>query len=236
LVCEYSLQKHCPGVEVIHTYDVPFIPSETQNKLHRDRWEGGPEWLPVDKPTGTMFSFCRAMVPEICGFEGEAIYLDSDMIVFESIEAVWNLPMNGAKILRLEAGQFAVMKWDCEDVQAWSIGTMLRAGIPYREILTGRIYPKGFVRCAIPNKWNSTDRMPKGGGLLHFTRMPTQPWVRPGHPLGGVWFDLLAEAVESGFLHPDLVHHEVREQDITSTWQAAIWPQPHVLTELEKRL
>lgn len=54
----------------------------------------GPEWeYPLDGiKVGTGFSLRRWMIPSRCEFEGRAIYLDADQLVFSDIRGLWNKP------------------------------------------------------------------------------------------------------------------------------------------------
>ncbi len=237
LVCEYTLKKYCPEAEVIHTFDRPFL-LDGDNTIHRDRWEDPCEWISTRHPIGTLFSFCRHMVPEICGFKGEAIYIDADKILFDSIKKIWDIPMGDARMLRMKNGQFAVMKMNCAGLKRYTIWTLLvDLRVSYRDLLRGRYLPEGWIAPKIPDTWNHLDRYYEGvTKLLHFTHMQSQPWVRPGHKFGYLWFDALAEAVTDGFILYETVEKEIKKQDLKKVWQAAVWPQPHCLEELRKRL
>src|SRR5689334_22832572 len=75
----------------------------------------------------TPFSFQRFYIPALAGFQGRAIYLDSDMQVFRDIRELWTLPFEGADLLAVrepgESGrrpQFSVMLLDC-DALAWNL-------------------------------------------------------------------------------------------------------------------
>ncbi len=228
LVCEYTIRKHCPDAEVVHTYDRPFLDG-TSRRRHRDRWEEPCGWLDAGTPLGTMFSFARHMVPEICGHEGRAIYLDADMILFASVQELWDMPMGGAWVLRVP-GQFAVAVLDCEALEPYPIRRLLREfSLP--ALQQAKHLPRERVATSIPPQWNHTDRYAEGTKLLHYTNMRTQPWVEPGHRGGGQWFSALAEAVASGAISEETVREEVR--DGKAAWVAATWPQPHVLRALE---
>ena len=45
---------------------------------------------PANRPR-TPFSFQRFLIPELCGFKGRGIYVDSDMQVFEDIRGLWKV-------------------------------------------------------------------------------------------------------------------------------------------------
>lgn len=65
----------------------------------------------------TPFSGFRWAVPELCGFEGRAIYTDSDVIVRGDIADLWNMPLEPGKIVIAKGGRhswrFCVSLWDC---------------------------------------------------------------------------------------------------------------------------
>lgn len=233
LVCEFSIRKHCPvGVEVIHTWDRHFIRNGAERDWHRDRWDADCEWVKCH-PIATLFSYCRLMVPEICGFQGEAIYLDADMLVYADIREVWDLPMGDALVLRLEDGQFSVLKLQCAGVEQYRIRELIRANHSYRTLMNGLFLPPESIRRVIPNTWNCCDAVRPGMRLLHYTNMRTQPWLIPGHRHAAHFFDLLAEAVSAGFIARETVVASIQPP---SEWWAAMPPQPHVLRELDARL
>jgi hypothetical protein len=79
---------------------------------------------PGDAPAGwrterwaTPFSGFRWAVPARCGFEGRAIYMDTDMIVLGDIADLWRSPIDAPAILscRTDTGmnRYGVMLWDC---------------------------------------------------------------------------------------------------------------------------
>lgn len=236
LVCEYTIKKHCPDTEVIHTWHQPFL-KKGDRILHRDRWAEPCEWLPAKSPLGTMFSYCRHMVPEICGNEGQAIYVDADMLVFASVQEVWDLDFGAAVVLGVEQDhQYSVLKIDCASLRNWTMRRFLTGTYSHDQIMRGKhLAEHEFVR-KIPNVWNHKDRRTSATKLLHYTKMPTQPWVFTTHAFGEVWFNELAEAVQEGVIARTTVEEEIKEQDLRKVWPAAAWPQPHVIEELERRL
>jgi hypothetical protein len=232
LVAEYTIKKHCPNAEVIHTWDKPFCKDGRNNKIVRDSWDDECNWVPTpdNYPTGTLFSFCRVMVPEICGHEGRAIYIDADMILYGDVCELWDMPMGKAWVLRIP-GQWSVCMFDCAAMAPYTLRNLLAEGYKYSQLLQCKYLPSKRVSATIPTTWNHTDRFQAGKTkLLHYTYMPTQPWVKPGHRAGGKWFAQLKEAVEAGAISEDLVRGEIR--DGLDSWVAACWPQPHVLKEI----
>lgn len=239
LVCHYTIIRTCPRAEVTHTFDRPFLLEGAVNQHHRASWDNDDLWIPTGYPHGTMFSYCRWMTAEILGNVGEGIYLDSDMILMKnaSIEEVHRHPMGDAAVLTVKGHhQTSVCKLDCEMLAAFPVRRLLME-FSYRDVIRGRHLPEGWVRGELPTEWNVLDRFHAGTKLIHYTRMPTQPWINPAkHRAGDIWFDTLAEAVQTGFLTMETVREEIREQNRGKEWQAALYPQPHVLECLEARL
>lgn len=195
-VLEFSIRKHASlAVDVVPLHEVGIdIP------LPRD---------PAKRPR-TPFSFQRFLIPQAAGYQGRAIYLDSDMQVFRDIREIWSLDMTGADLLaaREPTGtgrkpQFSVMLLDCAALR-WNIADIV-ARLDADEFSYGqlmgdmRVAPR--IRDDIPPTWNSLERYEAGvTGLVHYTDMPTQPWVSAANPLGYLWVRDLVEAVDAGVI------------------------------------
>ena len=169
----------------------------------------------------TPFSFQRFFIPQLAGYHGRAIYLDSDMQVFRDIAELWSLPFDGADLLaaweREDSGrkpQFSVMLLNCEALH-WDlsaiVGALDRGELTYEGLMYEmKVAP--HIRAAIDPDWNSLERYEPGRtSLLHYTDMTRQPWVSRDNPLGGLWVRELIEAVGGGFVPRDLVEAHVRE-------------------------
>ncbi len=172
---------------------------------------GTPGFRWRDDAWKTKFSCFRLAVPELCQFQGKAIYMDSDMIVLGDIQELFDLPQKAPWLCMSEKrSEPAVI--DCEafaDVAEWpTIKDMARSTQSlwhYRQYMIA----KGLFDCSLPVKWNCID----GVGfcnrtkLLHFSTLETQPW-RPwpedieyrDHPrpeLVDLWRSYAGEAVGS---------------------------------------
>ncbi len=155
----------------------------------------------------TPFSFQRFLIPELCGFEGRAIYLDADMQVFGEIAQVWEHPMGSHDLLAVSEGndgrkgQFSVMLLDCARL-GWRIEDIV-AGLDaraysYEELMQDMCVARSVGRTLSP-AWNSLESYTPGvTQLLHYTDMDTQPWVSLDNPLGDLWVDCLRRAVAAG--------------------------------------
>jgi hypothetical protein len=70
------------------------------------------------KTWATPFSGFRWSIPEVCGFEGKAIYCDSDFIFLSDIEELWNQEFEPGKVVMAKGGEdswrYCCALWDCK--------------------------------------------------------------------------------------------------------------------------
>lgn len=181
----------------------------------------------------TNFSFGRFAIPKLAGHAGRAIYLDSDMLVFRDIAELWNTPFEGAKILieqitprsTDENRRGAVLLLDCAALQWDPERIIKRLGIDYDydQLMTLRpLLEEGDLRDLLPYGWNSLDERNEHTRLLHYTRIKTQPWVHPAHPLGGLWVDEVRLMLETGATTEAFIRDEVAKGHV----------RPSLLSEL----
>lgn len=184
----------------------------------------------------TPFSFQRFYIPALKAFQGRAIYLDSDMQVFRDIMELWTLPFDGADLLAArepgESGrrpQFSVMLLNCDELR-WNLSDIVaaldRGELTYETLMYDMAVARR-VRAAIDPSWNSLERYVEGEtALLHYTDMPTQPWVSIQNPHGRLWVGDLRRAVETGFLSRAYVEEQVQRAFV----------RPSLLYQLEHSL
>jgi len=194
-VLEYSIKRHTAlEVNVYALFDNDII-----IPLPRD---------PDNQPR-TPFSFQRFIIPELNGHTGKAIYIDSDMQVFADIAHLWNRDFNGNQVLSAyevnassRIPQYSVMLIDCESL-GWEISAIVN------ELDTGKIDYRGLVhemrlaKCSatIEPEWNSLERFEEHKTkLLHYTDMPSQPWLSLDNPLSPIWVAELIQAVHDDFI------------------------------------
>lgn len=221
-VLEYSIRKHASmSVEVF-----PLHLSDIDVPMPRD---------PANRPR-TPFSFQRFMIPELAGFRGRAIYVDSDMQVFADLRRLWTLPLEGADLLAVgdpesddRRPQFSVMLLDCAAL-GWSLPDLVAAldrGELNYETLMYEMRAAKQIRADIEPEWNSLEKYEPGRtALLHYTDMQTQPWVSTANPLGYLWTRDLLEAIDEGFVSIDFVREEVERAHV----------RPSLLFQLEHRI
>jgi glycosyl transferase family 8 len=221
-VLEYSIRQRTEmAVEVfpLHHAGIEFpLPKDVRNRPR------------------TPFSFQRFFIPQLAGYRGRAIYLDSDMQVFRDIRVLWSLPFDGADLLAAwglaDSGrkpQFSVMLLNCEALR-WDLNEIVAAldrGELTYETLMYEMKVASHIRAAIEPHWNSLERYEAGKtSLLHYTDMTRQPWVSRDNPLGYLWVRELIEAVDRGFLPRDLVEVHVQ----------AAFLRPSLLYQLDHRI
>lgn len=204
-VLEYSIRKHASMsvvVERIDDTDLP-VPRDPANRSR------------------TGFSFSRFRIPELCGHTGRGIYVDADMQVFTDIADLWLRDFQGRHLLYAEQDsasgrvpQYSVMLLDCEALQ-WDVARIVDgldsgrydyAGLMQRMC----IVPAERQGPLLPEAWNSLEHyVPGETCLIHYTDMPTQPWVSHDNPNGQLWYDCAREAIDAGFITRDYLYGEV---------------------------
>jgi len=159
----------------------------------------------------TEFSLYRFLIPQLCNYEGRAIYIDSDTICLSDIAELFDTPMNGADFLaRYEAypgdalWALSVMLIDCErcrfdleqiiDEIDSGLYSMTDFSLMSPRFLSHHSYNIGRLD---PN-WNVFDRWDDQTKLIHYTNLDTQPWKYPNHPYGELWFKYFNEALAAG--------------------------------------
>lgn len=204
-VLEFSIReqtKHAVDVRGLYTFERDYaLPYALENRPR------------------TPFSFQRFLIPEFCAFNGRAIYLDSDMQVFEDIHKLWSFPFDNFDLLTVQQsseeriGQFSVMLLNCERLP-WKIEEIVnqlnQGELTYQSLMYEMKVAEN-VGAVIPPIWNALEKFePSKTALLHYTDMNTQPWVSTENPLGVLWVSCLRRAIETGFISYADVEREVK--------------------------
>jgi lipopolysaccharide biosynthesis glycosyltransferase len=202
----------------------------------------GPSW---EYPTegikvGTGFSLRRWMIPAACGWQGRAIYLDADQLVFGDIQELWSTldspkaadaivacTYQSDKFSRKPWPQTSVMVINCEKAAThpqFRIGNILEA---LRKNPTQGHYAK-FMHAtwlnpqpfSIPTRWNHLNVYRKNDTrLLHYTKEPEQPWYKPDHPLAGLWRDALQRAIREGYVTQQALEDAFQRWQVKEDWR-----------------
>ena len=221
-VLEYSIiNRTASEVEMVQMWE---------SNIHvPDRWQ---------KQGATGFTFQRFLSPELCGFEGRSIYLDSDMLLRTDIAELWNLDMGKAKVLATPGWQTAAMLID--NTVGWKIDDLCRQ-LDDKELTYQRAVNLKFkyVNRTLDPLWNCKDSNKKSSSqetlakmdrpdakLLHFTNMWSQPFLTSRHPCGAIWENELQDAVEDGYICVSDVMHEIFRENIRPSLAAVVGEDP----------
>ncbi len=210
-VLEYSIRKYASISVEVQPIDDSLIPRPV-HPSNRSR---------------TGFSFSRFAIPAICGYKGRAIYMDADMLVFDDIIKLWNTPFGGADVLYSEfrgkdarVPQFSVMLLNCEQLQ-WRVEDIVRGldkgQYDYKDLMQKLcVLPDDKKKAGIPYEWNSLEHFEVNKTcLIHYTDMPTQPWVCNSNPNGNLWYKALREAVDEGVITRSYLQKEIMKGHVS---------------------
>lgn len=187
----YSLEKHATEPIELHAIDADKLPEF-------DR--------PVDPLASTPFTYTRFLVPWLCGYEGIALFMDSDMLALGDISELFHLPMDDLS-LRVRKHDYrpnetmkmggkvqtqyprknwsSLMLMNCAELTAWSkeaVETQTGAWLHRFEAIPDEKIGD------ISEEWNVLDHMSGPTKLLHYTS-------------GGAWLPGC-----EGAAHADLWH------------------------------
>ena len=173
--------------------------------------------------------------PGLCGYEGRALYLDADMLVFGDLAELCRPPFGDEP--SCAAPPIRPMQWQGHEVVD-HFGARLSGDAPRLRsaALEGRrcrrsarrrpLHLRGaHVRpsrstatpspAAIPREWNHLEEYdPASTRLLHYTVVPTQPWKNDTNPLRTLWEPEFEAARKAGVVHRDEALHLARRGHI----------------------
>lgn len=200
----------------------------SESWTQRLKWHPLMDWGPNPK-RGTRFSKWRWVVPQLYGFKGKAIYLDSDQVVLADIAELWNALPAGKAIAAVcnvngndwwgypntivSAGkrykdkiQTSVMVMDCVRCD-WDFPYIAKKN-SYADLMQGEFIDRAEVAELDP-QWNRFGRCDKGTKLLHWSHVATQPQKNPAHPTAHIFRAELEAAIEAGHVRPEDVNEEI---------------------------
>lgn len=172
----------------------------------------------------TAFSFSRFMIPALCDHEGSAVYVDSDMLVFADIAELFDHARRGAAVACTKqpapeawrdggwfrsGRQFSVMTLNCGQLD-WDIDAIVAAlddgRYTYESVLFDlAVVDEDEIDDTLDPRWNCLEHYEDDTKLLHFTVVPTQPWLSTSNPNRDIWLDAFRSAVGDGAVPRDEV-------------------------------
>ncbi len=208
-VAIHSLEKHTS-----QNIDV-YVFNGTHNSVELNQEEPflAPMPLKVKYQNSTEFSLYRYLIPQLCNFQGKAVYIDSDVVCLDDILKLFQIELNGSDFLAKfdaypsfgdEFWGLSVMLIDCErcrfDLElicqeiSQGLYSMLDFSCMSPHFLRHHSYKIG----KLSSHWNSFDLLDEHTKLIHYTNLYTQPWKSVGHPYGDIWFDYFEDARKAG--------------------------------------
>lgn len=207
----YSLHKHTKRELDIAVFNGTHNAVETEGAAP----QLAPLPLHLKYRNMTEFSLYRYLIPELTGFAGRAIYLDSDMICLRDIGDLFDTSLDGADFLAKR--EYA----DTDGAAMWALSVMLIDNERCRfdletifkeideDVFTYRDFSQMGTRFLsqhhyqigeLDPNWNVFDRCDDSTKLIHYTHLYTQPWKFLNHPFGEIWFEYLREAQAAGYV------------------------------------
>lgn len=200
-VAIYSLKKHTNRALDVYVFN------GTHNAIELNDREPvlAPMPLKIKYRNVTEFSLYRYLIPQICNYQGKAIYIDSDIVCLADIGELFDSELNEADFLaKKEADTWAlsVMLIDCEkchfDLTAYcnEIEQGLYTYQDFSQMSPKFLYYHQFSIVQLDPNWNVYDHYDPSTKLIHYTNLKTQPWKAANHPRGELWFQYFREALE----------------------------------------
>lgn len=214
LVLKHSIESH--SSRPVNVQRLPLVRNKPKYRRNRPR---------------TPFSFSRFLIPSLMNFEGKAIYLDSDMLVFSDITALYNHNLGNNHLgvtvqhrppekwksnSQFQKGrQFSVMVIDCNKAQ-WKmdeiISSLNSGDYSYNDLMYSmKIIAEDKIDDSIDPSWNSLEYYEASSTkLLHFTVVPTQPWKSKANEYYQIWINSLIKAVEDGAITAEEINAAIK--------------------------
>lgn len=166
MVLEYTAKKHSSLPVNIHWMKHSTDPKSFWYDWRSETW-------------ATPFSGFRWGIPEFCGFKGQAIYMDSDMIILHDLAELWGEPWNETAIVMGKGGwRFCVAKWNCERAKNVLPPVDVIRNHPHsHQQLAHQLPQHPHLEQVFDRQWNNfdgeNDDLDKIK-ILHYTDMSTQ--------------------------------------------------------------
>jgi len=138
-------------------------------------------WYGWDSRTwATPFSGFRWGIPAACNYEGQAIYMDSDMIILADLAELWNNPWNDRAIIQMKGDwRTCVAKWNCKRAKDVLLPLNRMKLIPdAHQRMFRMVQANPELQQSFDRQWNNFDGENDPLDqikILHYTDMSTQP-------------------------------------------------------------
>lgn len=198
IALEYSIRKHTDREVAITWMRTTMHGDPAFQGWNKFRW-------------GTGFSLFRWVVPELCYFEGKAIYMDVDMLVVGDIGELWDKEIPEDKALYSIPNNSSVMLMDCAKFKSLEyvkpLDVLKKENEGYMGTMMQGLHKDNLI-APLDKAWNCFDGEGYMNGhtkLIHYTALKTQPWAPTPHLFDqerhknfivyGKWLEYYEEAI-----------------------------------------
>ena len=170
---------------------------------------------PLDPLQSTEFTYTRFLVPYLCGYQGIALFMDSDMLCLGDMAELFSYDMEPYALRVVKHGNqpkttlkmdgkiqtiyprknwSSLMLMDCAKLTCWT-----KEAVETREAKWLHRFepiPDELID-ELPIIWNSLDYYDSSTKIIHYTE--GGPWLQnyKDHPYGDLWFKYLSTLTSS---------------------------------------
>jgi hypothetical protein len=175
--------------------------------------------LPMKRRGLTEFTYSRFLVPYLCDFVGQAVFMDADMVVTGDIADLFKVPDMSAVCVMQDQPKF---EW--ASVMLFQNASCKRLSIEYIENAENKLFDLEWAPSVgkLPQEWNHCVgyQEPKESNLYHFTQGLPCFHETKGLMEDGVWqreYDLMKGTVSwvdlmGGSVHKDAVLNRMMDR------------------------
>lgn len=168
--------------------------------------------LPIKRRGLTEFTYSRFLVPYLCAFKGQAVFMDADMVVDDDIAELFASAGMSAVSVMQEQPEF---EW--ASVMFFNCGACLRLTPEFIDDPKNRLFDMAWAPSVgtLPAHWNHCVgyQEPKGASLYHFTQgLPCWPETA-GLPEDEVWQEE-REALTASVTWKELMGNSVHAEPV----------------------
>jgi hypothetical protein len=173
-VLEHSLRSRCSEPVEITWMIASRDPKSVFSGWDMSRW-------------ATPFSGFRWVVPMLAGFEGRAIYMDSDVVVLADLAELWRMELRPRAIVAARSPKkFCVSLWDCAAARQHLFQPPFLRRADGHDRQSAYFDAKPWLVHRFDGGWNFLDDVGLAplaeAKILHYTALDTQPHMRHALP------------------------------------------------------
>lgn len=179
--------------------------------------------LPIKRQGLTPFTYSRFLVPYLCGYEGQGLFLDADMLCFGDITEVFDIGRSGKAVHVMQE----------QPAFEWASMILFNCGHPANRMLTPEhidnpevknLHKIGWLKMdeigTLPKEWNVcipyTSNPPEHPKLVHFTQGVPHWWETKSQPHADAWAQYAQEAAGATVSWVELMGRSVHADGVIS--------------------